>query len=196
LESPKPIASKVNEQNFDIEPLLGVKPPCYVRKVKNASCCGTKDDKPQQRAQMIRDAVLSEDAGITSLFYVTSGLDVARAALALNFRRAGMKDVYDVSLLAFTEDELADVSRQQTDDSHPCHWAARNHWNFMFTEDNFHRVAEALGQRVRLPKLFGRKKLKDARDTLREHGCRSVASVSESSSCRCQSVSRSSPDPS
>jgi hypothetical protein len=177
----------VNEQNFDIRAKLGVDPPCYVRKVKNASCCGTKEDQPEQRAQMITDAVLKEDSGITSLFYVSTYIDVARAALALNYRRAGINDVYDVSLLAFTEEELVGVTKQQTDDGLPCHWAARNHWNFMFTEENFRRIAGTLGQRIRLPKSFSRNKLKDARDTLRAQGCLSVG-PGLASKCVCETT--------
>jgi hypothetical protein len=127
---------------------------------------------------------IRQQLGVEPPCYVRK-VDVARAALALNYSRAGLHDVFDLYLLAFTEEELQGVTRQQTDDGLPRQWAAKHHWNFMFTEDNFEVIAEALAQKVRLPKSFSRNKLRDARDTLRAQGCLSVGPP-KSSGCDCE----------
>jgi hypothetical protein len=57
------------EDDFDIRAKLGVDPPCYVRKVKNVTCCGDKEkDPPELRATLFSKEVLSEDGAILSVF--------------------------------------------------------------------------------------------------------------------------------
>lgn len=172
------------ESDFDIRNKLGVDPPCYVRKVESPSHCGNKDDPPELRAAKIKKNVLSEDGGVTSVFYVSSAHDAARAALALNFSRTGGLHVWDLSLIAMKPEELDGVAKEQTTDSLVCHWAQRNHWNVTLQDADQERIANFLATRKRLALRFTKKKMKEAFDEAGNDGCRSVNP--DSANCICE----------
>ena len=172
------------DSDIDIRTKLGIDPPCYVRKGDRRSHCGNEDDPPEYRASMIKENVLSEDDGVASMFLVSNAREVARAALALNFCRTGGEHVEELCLVAFSPDELADVLKEQTEDSFGCHWARRNHWNVTLTNADQERIADVLATRNRFAQRFSKKKMTEASDEARNEGCRSVRL--DSTNCICE----------
>jgi len=152
--------------------------------VDRRSHCGNKQHPAEQRAAMIKENVLSEDDGITSVFYVTNARDMARAALALNFFRTGGLRVEELCLLALKPDELDGVPMEQTTDSFACHWARLNHWNVTLTSPDQERIAHLLANRERFPGKFTRFMMQGASDDARQDGCRSVNA--NSTHCICE----------
>ena len=150
---------------------LGVDPPCYVRKVDRSLIGGDENDPPNSRADRIRSEVLSIDDGVLSVFYITNAQDVIRVACALTFARAIFSEM---SLLAFTPEELSSVGKDQTPDTFECHWARRNHWDLTFREEDKLRIANLLAEQNRKAKRFFRAKIKAAWDAGGHVGCRSV----------------------
>jgi len=173
------------EDDFDIRARLGVDPPCYVRKVKRATSCGKPEDPPEVRVPFVQQNVLTEDGGVLSVFYVSSGLDLIRAAVAINRERSRREDhVEDQFLLALTLTELEGVEKHRTEDGFPCHWARKNHWNVTLQVADQARIANTVANRDGFPGKFTRSKMGPARELMREHGCRSVQV--NSASCVCE----------
>ncbi len=172
------------DDEFDIPTKLSVPPPCYVRKVDRATHCGTREDSPEKRADLISINVLSEDDGIMSVFYVASACDVTRAALALNWSRAGTERVEELCLIAFTAEELRPYRRKQTENRFACLWARENHYNVRLRPSDQIELARVLAERQRFPHKFTRSKMIQARDARRLDGCHSTTANSSGCVCR------------
>jgi hypothetical protein len=172
------------EEDFEIARHLGISFPCYVRKIDRPSHAGQPDDAPERRANAIRENVLSEEGGVISVFRVNSGEEVARAALAINFARFGHDRLEDLTLIAFTEDDLEGVDKQQTSDTFVCGWAQRNHWNLMVSDEKVQmRVATRAVRRTNVKERFSKKKMNAASEAARANGCRSVLIASRGCIC-------------
>jgi hypothetical protein len=171
------------EQDFDIATKLGVVPPCYVRQVRNTTCCGDPDvDSEDRRSELILESVFSEEDDILSFFYVQKYPDLVRAAVALNRIRAADK-AYELYLVAITIEELANTSKVQTADQFVCMWAKSNHWNVTVAGQK-QEIAKRVASTKRKPKVFNRNRIKEAQELMRRHLCLSVGP--QQNSCVCQ----------
>jgi len=172
------------QEDFDVFVKLGVAVPCYVRKVDRPTHCGdVEEDSAEERAAMICENVLLEDDGVLSFFIISDWKDLIRAALALNWHRTGGTREEALCLLAFKEEELKDVAKDQTDDNFACGWARKNHWNIKMTEEEARNVAVRVAERAGIARNFTKPKMKAAKEVLLEDGCPSVKL--DSTSCKC-----------
>jgi hypothetical protein len=171
------------EQDFDIATKLGVIPPCYVRGVKNVTCCGDPDkDSPERREALILENVFTEENDTLSFFYVQGYPDLVRAAVALN-RVRDANHAIDLYLVGITIEELANTAKIQTPDQFVCIWAKSNHWNVEVAGQK-QEIAKRVAATNRKPKSFNRKRTKEAQDLMRQHLCLSVGPHKDP--CVCQ----------
>lgn len=178
-----------DDDDFKKSTKLGVSAPCYVRKVDTLSCCGDpeKDTIADRTSKIVQYALSDEDTKL-SFFYVASSQDVARAAMALNHRRTGTANVFDLCFIAFTEEELKGLPRVQTKDQFVCLWAQQNHWDITFSESDKQRVANSAAQQKRQVRKLTRPTMKQTQAAMLTEGCRSVGS--QLTNCVCEAESK------
>lgn len=171
---------------FDIKISFSVLPPCYIRKIPRMTPWAPKDEA--LRVPLIHSELFSEEDGVISLFFVEIALDVARAAIAIDWarhvvsRNTGQIDLTaELILGAITTDEMKGIRLTQTTDSFVCFWARANHWNAALSPSDELRLAHALSRRK--PKRFKSPAMRGARDALAADGCLSVNAQSPKCVC-------------
>jgi len=170
-------------QFFDPQSVLGMVPPCFVRKVDTMSDCGRDEQIPEHREPTILDRVLDLDpAGALSIYKIEDALALARIALAIN-QSLGRYLTQDLILVPMSVDELQGIDCPQINAEALCIFAKERHYDLRPSQSQRQDLANLLANRLRMPKKLKDSRLKKAKTELEMHGCRTL--VPNSMACHC-----------
>lgn len=103
---------------FEIKSVLGVDPPCYVRKVDSRGNWGAPEDEPSERLNTAMTKVFGDEWESFSIYEVADPADLSRVAVGMNSRRDSL--IEKIFLLGFEKSELGHLSVVETPGDTKC----------------------------------------------------------------------------
>ena len=103
---------------FDIQTVLGVAPPCYVRKIDRSGHWGAPEDELGERLATVMRRVFGDEWESFSIYEVADLADLSRVAIGMNSRRGSLRE--KLFLLGFEKVELEQLTVVETPGDTKC----------------------------------------------------------------------------
>jgi len=167
----------------NVEQMLGLAPPFFVRKLVRASHWGAAADDIQQRVNTaVSEGFRSEGSGTFSMYLVERDLDFYRIAMGLNGNRGSLTE--SLCLIGFSPQEVDDCSIKAINSAGTtkCSHANRCHFDLMATKGQLDELCRAAMTAGRPVGRLNKRHLQPMVEQAQEDGCRAVE---KSEHCAC-----------
>ena len=168
----------------NVEEILSLAPPVFVRKLARASHWGDPDDEIRQRVNTaVSEVFRPHGSGTVSVYLVEGDLDLHRVAVGMNANRDSLME--RLSLVAFSRQEVDTCSIVATESpgETKCLHANRRHFDLAATESQLAELCRTAMEAGRPAGRLNKRHLRPIVERAAQDGCRAV--VAESEHCAC-----------